>query len=153
MANLTIRREKLADPFAFFRDFIPFDPFRDMEPAVFEEKFAFAPPFEVKETKEGYTFKADVPGVTEKELEVTIDGNRLLVTGKREAEREEKDETFFVYERSFGKFTRAFTLPDGADFEHITSRLDGGVLTIVVPKKPEVMPKKIAVKVETKTKA
>src|SRR5262249_55968055 len=95
MANLTIRKEKLADPFAFFRDFIPFDPFREMEPAFYEQKFAFAPPFEVKETKQGYLFKADVPGVAERDLEVTLDGNRLLVTGKREAEREEKDETFF----------------------------------------------------------
>ena len=86
-------------------------------------------------------------------FEVSLDGNRLVVAGHRMAEHDEKGETFFVYERSYGSFTRAFTLPDGADFEHVTSRLDAGVLTIVVPKKPEVQPKKIPVKVESKDKA
>ena len=90
MANLTIRKEKLADPFSFFRDFIPFDPFREMEPTFYEKKFEFAPAFEVKETKESFIFKADVPGIKEQDLEVNVAGNRLTISGKREAEKEER---------------------------------------------------------------
>jgi HSP20 family protein len=162
MGNLTVRKENAGaasarrewDPFRLMRDLVGFDPFREMEPAWWhEEKTAFMPTFEVKETEDAYTFKADVPGVAEKDLDVTLDGNRLIVTGKREAERDEKKATFYLYERSYGNFTRAFTLPDGADGDHITSRLDDGVLTIVAPKKAEAQPKKIAVKVESKAKA
>lgn len=161
MSNILIRREpagvtptrKEFDPFRFMADFMKFDPFRELEPTfVYDDRIAFRPAFEVKENKEAFTFKADLPGVVDKDLEVTLDGNRLVIAGHRMEERDEKNDTFFVYERSYGSFTRAFTLPDGADVEHITSRLDAGVLTIVVPKKPEVMPKKIAVKVETKVK-
>ena len=162
MSNILTRREPAGttptrrefDPFRFMADFMKLDPFRELEPTfVYDEKIAFRPAFEVKETKEAFTFKADLPGVAEKDLEVSLDGNRLVIAGHRMAEHDEKGETFFVYERSYGSFTRAFTLPDGADFEHVTSRLDAGVLTIVVPKKPEVQPKKIAVKVESKDKA
>ncbi len=161
MGNLPIRqdggqamvRKPEWDPMAWARELLRWDPFREMTPSFAVELPSFTPAFEVKETKEGYTFRADVPGVLEKDIEITRTGNRLTVSGKRESEKEEKGETYYTCERSYGSFTRAFTLPDGADWEHITSRLDGGVLTIVVPKKPEVMPKKIAVKVETRTKA
>ena len=161
MSNIMRRRDPAGvtptrrefDPFGFMADFMRFDPFRELEPTfVYDDKIAFRPAFEVKENKEAFTFKADLPGVAEKDLEVTLDGNRLVIAGHRMEQHDEKEDTFFVYERSYGSFTRAFTLPDGADVDHITSRLDAGVLTIVVPKKPEVMPKKVAVKVESKVK-
>ena len=66
--------------------------------------------------------------------------------GKREAERKEETETFFTYERSYGSFTRAFTLPEGVDTEHMHADLKDGVLHLVLPKKPEMQPKKIEVK-------
>jgi HSP20 family protein len=70
----------------------------------------FVPDFEVKETKEGFVFKADVPGIKEKDLEITMTGNRLTISGKREAEMEERSDTYYACERSYGSFTRAFTL-------------------------------------------
>jgi HSP20 family protein len=108
----------------------------------------FNPAFEVKETKDGYIFKADVPGVLERDLEITLQANRLTITGKRESEETKKDDTFYAYERTFGSFTRTFTLPEGADAEHVKAELKEGVLTLQIPKTEEAQPKKIAFKVE-----
>jgi HSP20 family protein len=134
---------------AWARDLLRWDPFREMAPSLPSfavEMSAFSPAFEVKETKEGYTFKADVPGVAEKDLEITRTGNRLTVGGKRESEKEEKNETCYTCERTSGSFTRSFTLPDGIDGDLIRADLKDGVLTLLVPKKPEAQPQKIAVK-------
>jgi HSP20 family protein len=108
----------------------------------------FNPSFEVKETKDTFVFKADVPGIRESDLDVTLTGNRLSISGKREEEKEEKEgegARYYTYERSYGSFTRSFTLPDGVDAEHLRAELNGGVLTVVVPKKLEVQAKRIAV--------
>src|SRR5262245_43358340 len=81
--------------------------------------------------------KADVPGVKESDLDVTLTGNRLTISGKREAERKEQTETYYAYERSYGDFTRAFTLPDGIDTNSVVADLKDGVLTVSVRKTPE----------------
>jgi HSP20 family protein len=108
------------------------------------EGTVFAPAFEVKETREGFTFTADVPGVAEKDIEITRTGNRLTVTGRRESTREDKGDTYYICERDYGSFVRAFTLPDGTDSEHTRADLKDGVLTVFVPKLPESQPKKIS---------
>jgi HSP20 family protein len=135
------------DPFRLMRDMLSFDPFKEMMP-IFPriEAEAFAPAFEVKETKEAYLFKADVPGVKETDIEVTLTGNRLTINGQRNEEKEEKSETYYSCERKYGSFSRTYTLPEGADVEHIHADLKAGVLTVGVPKLAEAQPKKIAVK-------
>jgi HSP20 family protein len=100
----------------------------------------------VKETNEAFVFKADVPGLKEDDLEISLTGNRLTVSGKRDEERRDENERFFAYERSYGTFTRTFTLPDGVDTEHVNADLKDGVLTLTLPKRPEVQPKKIQLK-------
>jgi HSP20 family protein len=157
MANITVRKDNnggaLAtrtefDPMRLARELLRWDPFREMTsfgPSL-EPAMAFSPAFDVKETKDGFTFKADLPGVKEADLDITRTGNRLSVSGKREADVEEKTDTYYAYERSYGSFTRAFTLPDGIDADHIHADLKEGVLTIVVPKKLEAQPKKITLK-------
>ena len=132
------------DPFRVMRELMRWDPFSEMTPIVSEA--AFAPAFEVKETKEAFVFKADLPGIQEKDLEVKLTQNRLSISGKREQEKSEKGETFYTYERSYGSFARAFTLPEGVDGENIKAELKEGVLTLTLPKRPELQPKKIAVK-------
>src|SRR5262249_34538735 len=109
--------------------------------------------FEVKETVHAFVIKADVPGIKDADLEINVTGNRLTIAGKREAEKEEKGDRFYLYDRTYGKFTRAFTLPDGVDLLHIHAELKEGVLTLIVPKLPEVQPKKINVNVETAPKS
>ena len=105
----------------------------------------FTPRFDVRETKEGYVFKADLPGVKEPDLDIALTGNQLTVSGKRDYEEQEDAENHFLYERTFGSFSRSFALLSGADFEHIRAELKDGVLTLVVPKKPEVQPRKISI--------
>jgi HSP20 family protein len=125
------------------------DPFREMTPSRFAQPAAemtFSPAFEVKENKDSFLFKADLPGMKEPEIEVSLTGGRLTVSGKREAEREDKGETFYTYERSYGSFVRSFTLPDEIDSDHVQAELKDGVLTIVVPKKAVAQAKTIAIK-------
>ncbi len=138
------------DPWRTMRALLSWDPFHEMAPfpALEERTLSFAPAFDVKETKDAYVFKADLPGIHESDLEVTLTGNRLNVGGKRESEKEEKGERFYTYERSYGTFTRSFTLPEGVETDKLIASLDQGVLTVTIPKRPEVMPKKIAVRTE-----
>jgi len=135
---------------------VHWDPFRQMAPfrPGEEQSACFSPDFEIKETKDGFVFKADIPGVKEKDLEITMTGNRLTISGKREAERGEPADIYYARECSYGGFTRAFTLPEGTDGNnHIRAELGQGVLTLLVPKKPELQPKRIEVKVTDKPKS
>ncbi len=153
MANL-IRRTRndpgsmlstrYTDPFEMMRDLMRWDPFAEL--GAGRPDASFAPSFEVKETKDAYTFKADLPGIQESDLEISLTGNRLTVSGKREEEARSEEDRFYAYERSYGSFSRSFTLPEGVDVEHAEAGLNQGVLTVSIPKKPEVKPRKIEVK-------
>jgi len=133
------------DPARAMRELMQWDPFREMAPIPTWREVAFAPTFDVTENKDSYVFKADLPGVKKEDLEITVTGTRLQIYGKREAEEETKNETVYAYERQFGSFTRAFTLPEGADAEHAKSELKEGVLTLVVPKLSAAQAKKIPI--------
>jgi HSP20 family protein len=154
MANIDVKNDKggaLArrtewDPTRWARDLLRWDPFREMASLPAMEHAGFMPDFEVKENGNGYVFKADLPGVQDKDIEVTRTGNRVTISGKREYEKEDKGDTWYVTERSYGSFSRAFTLPDGIDGDHIRAELKDGVLTVTVPKMPDVQPKKIEIK-------
>jgi HSP20 family protein len=136
----------MPDPLRLMRDFMSWDPFQEMEPRwPTASPTTFSPSFEVKETKDAYLFHADVPGVREQDLEVTLVGNRLTVSGKREEDKEDRNHTYYACERMYGSFSRSFTMPDGADLEHIRADLKVGVLSIVIPKKPDVQPRRVAI--------
>jgi HSP20 family protein len=141
------------DPFETMRDLLRWDPFREMAPvgaiAPRIEHLTWMPGFEVRESKDAYVFKADLPGVKTQDLDVSLTGNRLQVTGRREEEKEAKDDTYYAYERAYGEFTRSFTLPDGIDAEHVKSELAEGVLTIVVPKRAAAQARKIPIAATT----
>ena len=140
------------DPFRVMRDMLRWDPFRELE-AAGGDYGLFAPSFDVKETKEGYVFRADLPGVREDDLEISLTGNRLAISGHREQEKREQGETYYASERSYGAFSRAFTLPEGTDAESVKAELKDGVLQVIVPKKPEVQPRKITIAKEEAGKA
>ena len=153
MANLIRRNEggtpattsRGWDPFEMMRDLMRWDPFAEVGPLAAHEAI-FTPAFEVKESGDAYLFKADLPGIKEEDLDISLTGNRLTVSGKREEEKREEDERYYAYERSYGTFSRSFTLPEGVDPEHAEADLSSGVLTVSIPKRPEVKPKKIEVK-------
>jgi len=154
MANLLRRNQgevapptgSVWDPFRVMRDVLRWDPFRELEATTGGGEYGFfAPSFDVKENKEGYVFRADLPGVKEEDLEIALTGNHLTISGKREQEKHEQGDTYYASERSYGSFSRAFTLPDGTDGDNVKAELKNGVLQVVVPKKPEVQPRKIAI--------
>lgn len=138
------------EPARWLSRMMAWDPFREMTPFFPDERMAFEPAFEIKETKDAYLFKGDVPGIKDSDIDVSLNGSRLTISGKREAEKEEKGDAYYTYERSYGSFSRAFTLPDGIDGGAISADLKDGVLSVVVPKKPEAQPKKIAISTEQK---
>jgi HSP20 family protein len=131
------------EPARIFRELMGWDPFAEMIPSLGGREVAFAPSFEVKESKDGYVFYADLPGVRDEDLELHVSANRLTISGKREAEETKEDEKYYAYERSYGSFTRTFTLPDDASVEQIDARLEKGVLTVRVAKAAEARPRKI----------
>ncbi len=150
MANLIRRNNpgtamsRFTDPFEMMRDLMRWDPFAEL--GTGRPEAGFVPSFEVKETKEGYLFKADLPGIRDEDLEISLTGNRLTVSGKREEEHRDEEDRYYAYERSYGSFSRSFTLPEGVDVDHAEAGLNQGVLTVNIPKKPEVKPRKIEVK-------
>jgi HSP20 family protein len=134
------------DPVRVMRDLLRWDPFREVEAVLSPADVrGFSPTFDVKETKDAYLFRADLPGVKEQDLEISLTGTRLSISGHREQERHDQGDTFYASERSYGSFTRSFTLPEGVDGDNVAAELKSGVLTLTVPKKPEVQPKKIAI--------
>lgn len=133
------------DPFRWAREFLRLEPFRGTA-MLWPERDSYFPEFDIKDTKEGILMKADLPGVKDADVEVTLTGNRLSISGKREAEKEEQTDTYYMHERSYGSFTRSFTLPDDVDPQKIHAELKNGVLTVLIPHAPGAQPKKIAVK-------
>jgi HSP20 family protein len=129
------------DPFQVARDLLSWDPFFGGR-----QVSAFVPAFEVKETNEAFVLKADVPGVNESEIDIAVHNNVLTVSGTRHAEERKEGDSFALYERQYGSFSRSFALPDTADGERIEAKLDSGVLTLSILKKAEAKPRKIALK-------
>jgi HSP20 family protein len=107
----------------------------------------FAPPVDVYEDEHNFTLKVEVPGVEEKDIDVRIENNTLIVHGERKFEKEEKEENYRRVERQYGSFTRSFTLPNSVDPGQVSAHYDKGVLKINLAKKAEAKPKQIKVTV------
>jgi HSP20 family protein len=154
MANLVKRenrevargggQEHRWDPFRAMDALLRWDPFRDDLGALAPWSGGYVPRFDVKETKDAFVLKADLPGVKEEEVDVSLSGNMLTISGKKEEEHKEEGEQYYATERTYGSFSRSFSLPDSADGDHVTAELKDGVLVVNVPKRPEAQPKKIA---------
>jgi HSP20 family protein len=102
------------------------------------------PELDVRENTNSITVEAELPGVDEKDISVTLANGMLTIKGEKKQEKEEKGENYHVTERSFGSFERAIRLPDSVDEAKVEAKFDKGVLKITAAKKPE------AVKAERK---
>ena len=92
----------------------------------------------------GPVLRADLPGLEQKDVEVSVENNTLTVRGERKAEKETKDEDYYACERRTGAFFRSVTLPPGVDAEKVRASFRNGVLEVHVPKTNEARAKKIA---------
>jgi HSP20 family protein len=131
-----------------FRSFDPLfgDPLR-VARALFDTPVRTPAPlaarFDVLETEDAFVFEADLPGVAEADVEVTIDGRTLSISATRERNERTETDSVHIEERSFGKLGRSFLLPDTADVGSVRANLDAGVLTVHVAKKAQVKPRKV----------
>jgi HSP20 family protein len=140
--NLTLRNStypELRDPFELARSLFGWDPVRTGT----NGKATFAANFEVKETPESFVVVGDFPGVKEEDIELALNRDVLTISGNRNAEKKQEGDTYYVYERQYGTFTRSFRLPENADGEKIAAELTDGVLTVSIPKKEAAKPRKI----------
>ena len=108
---------------------------------------SFIPAVDIYEDEKKVVLKLEVPGIEEKDLDVSVENHTLTVKGERKFEKEEKEENFHRIERRYGSFSRSFTLPSTVDTEHIQANYQAGVLKLELQKKPEAQPKQIKVSV------
>jgi HSP20 family protein len=102
------------------------------------------PELDVRESTDAITIEAELPGVNEKDVTVTLANGVLTIKGEKKQEKEEKGESYHLTERSFGSFERSIRLPDSVDDANVEAKFDKGVLKVTAAKKPE------AVKAERK---
>jgi HSP20 family protein len=106
------------------------------------------PRVDVREKDGSYILEADLPGITEKDLDVKVDGNLLTISSKKSEEKKEEKNGYLVRERKSSSFSRSFVLPKNVDKSKIQASFKSGLLTLNIPKEPATEPKKIEVKSE-----
>lgn len=113
-----------------------------------EEVWAVAPAIESHVEGNVLTVKADLPGIDPKEVELTVEGNRLTLKGERKAEEKHEDGKTYHHEVRYGAFARTVTLPAEVDPDKVEAHYTKGVLEVKVPLPEEVVPKKVAIEVK-----
>ena len=105
------------------------------------------PPMDLVETEDDFVLRADLPGVSEDDVNIELEDNVLTISGERKSEHEERKEGFHRVERASGTFARSLTLPEGVKPEAINAGFDRGVLEVHIPKPEERKPRKVAISV------
>lgn len=108
-----------------------------------------APAVDVSEDEKGYTVTAELPGLAENDIEVTVSEDALVLKGEKRQEKEETTKNYYLSERSYGSFQRVFPLPSEVDRDKIAARFAKGVLTITLPKTPVVQQQRKKIEVKT----
>ncbi|MFC2169781.1 Hsp20/alpha crystallin family protein [Acidobacteriota bacterium] len=142
---------------------IRWDPFKDLITLrekmnrLFEETYSYrgedkelvsstwSPSVDIYETEHELVLSAEVPGISDKDIEIKIEDNTLTLKGERTLEKETQEENYHRLERAYGSFYRSFTLPHYINQENIKAEHEKGVLKIHMPKKPELKPRNIKI--------
>ncbi len=103
------------------------------------------PPVDVKEDEKAFYVTADLPGLKKEDINISLEGNRLCISGERKVESETKGNNFHFIERGYGRFSRSFTIPSTVDPDGISASYKDGILSIELPKNEEVKPKKVEI--------
>ena len=144
-----------------FRGLMGFDPFRQLQERFFEgfdpfrafggENLSLAtwtPACDIYENENEIVVKAELPEVKKEDVHVSIDNNVLTIRGERKLSEETKKENYHRVERSYGEFTRIFTLPNFIDTAKVNAEFKDGMLRVTLPKREETKPKQVEVKVK-----
>src|SRR3954469_22473055 len=107
----------------------------------------WVPAMDLVETDEHFVLRADLPGLSQGDVELSLEDNVLTLSGERKAEHEERGEGFYRVERATGAFSRSLTLPEGVDGDAIAARFDKGVLEVRIPKPEQRRPRKLQIQV------
>lgn len=117
------------------------------------ERGVFAPPVDIVETAGAYELRAELPGFAPGEVNIEVDKGVLSVTGERSIKEEKEGESYRRVERSYGRFSRSFSLPDTVNAEAISADMEHGVLTVTLPKRPAATPRKVTIAAKNDAKA
>ena len=111
------------------------------------------PAIDIVENTDEFVLKADLPGLSEGDVNVELDDNVLKISGERKSEHEQRKDGFYRVERAFGRFSRSLTLPEGVSADSIQATFDNGVLEVHIQKPEQRKPQKVAISVghEAKT--
>ncbi len=121
------------------------DDFGDIWGGALRSMTGWAPAFDVFETDDEVTVRAEIPGVDPRDIDVSIAGDRLTISGEKKEETEEKSGGVYRSERRFGRFERSVAIPAGVDADKIVAEHANGVLTIRLPRSKKAKPKRIAI--------
>jgi len=108
----------------------------------------WAPPVDIYEDAEGVTLTAELPGFTAGDIDLRVENNTLTLKGERKLEKADKKDNYRRVERTYGAFSRSFSLPTTVDTDKIRAESKNGVLTVFLPRREETKPKQIRVKIE-----
>jgi len=111
---------------------------------------SWRPGVDIREDKNSIVLEADLPGVKPEDFKLSIENNRLTLSGERKFEKESKGENFHRVERSYGNFTRTFTLPSTVNVDGAKAEFSDGVLRVTLPKREEAISREIKIEVTEK---
>jgi HSP20 family protein len=140
-----IRRTETPVATRLFEDFFSELPFASSFPETREN---WIPAVDILEKEGTLILRAELPGMTEKQIELKLEGNTLTLKGERKLENEDKKDNYHRVESFYGSFTRSFRLPETVDLEKISADYKNGVLTVTILQRPEVKPREIPVSVQ-----
>jgi HSP20 family protein len=126
----------------------PFEGFGDFDPlakSVLNDRMLVDVNVDIREDENNFYIDADLPGFTEKDINVTCEDGVLTIGGERETESVRESENFHIAERRSGQFKRSFRLANCIDDKSVDAKLRNGVLTVTLAKRPEVKPRRIEV--------
>jgi len=137
-----VRRSETPAISHLFEDFFNGLPFTSYSS---EQNESWVPAVDILEKEGNLILRAELPGMTEKQIELKLEGNTLIIKGERKMDKEDKKNNYHRVESYYGSFTRSFRLPETVDLDKISADYKNGVLTVTIPQRPEVRPREIPV--------
>jgi len=106
----------------------------------------WVPAMDLMEADDHFVLRADLPGLGEDDVSIEVQDNTLTIAGERKSEHEQRERGWYRLERSFGRFSRSLSLPEGVNADAISAEFDKGVLEVRIPKPEERKPRRVEIK-------